>query len=239
VSDVLLDGLDVALRALDRLLGGRWDRLFDLLLAAERQESRSSEQDDGHEDLNDRSISELLQRLSQQTQTLVRDEIALAKAELTEKGKHAGIGVGLFGGGGVLALYGVGTLLITAAAALALVWAAWLAALTVAVVVFAVFGFLPWLRWIMTSYVVTNERVLIRQGVLTRTGRDIPLNRVNDISFHHSLPERLIGSGTLTIESAGERGQLVLRSVPRVEHVHSTLYELGEALDLRRRAGSG
>jgi len=61
----------------------------------------------------DQSTSELVQKASEQITRLVRDEIALAKAELTEKGKHAGIGVGLFGGGGVLALYGVGALLAT------------------------------------------------------------------------------------------------------------------------------
>ena len=54
-----------------------------------------------------------MQRASEQISRLVRDELALAKAELTEKGKHAGIGVGLFGGGGVLALYGVGALIAT------------------------------------------------------------------------------------------------------------------------------
>jgi uncharacterized membrane protein YdbT with pleckstrin-like domain len=94
---------------------------------------------------------------------------------------------------------------------------------------------MPWIRWITTSYVITNERVLIREGVLTRTGRDIPLVRINDVTFHHTLPERMIGSGTLTIESAGERGQVILAYVPRVEHVHLTLYELAEAEDIRRR----
>lgn len=113
------------------------------------------------------------------------------------------------------------------------------AIIVAAVVLFFVLSFLPWLRWIMTSYVVTNERVLIREGVLTRSGRDIPLVRINDVSFHHTIAERLIGSGTLTIESAGERGQVILASVPRVERVHLTLYELAEAMDLRRRAGGG
>jgi len=61
----------------------------------------------------DQSTSELVQRASEQISRLVKDEIALAKAELAEKGKHAGIGVGLFGGGGVLALYGVGALFAT------------------------------------------------------------------------------------------------------------------------------
>jgi uncharacterized membrane protein YqjE len=84
----------------------------------------------------------LVQRASEQITTLVRDEIALAKAELTEKGKHAGIGVGLFGGGGVLALYGLGALLATIIIVLDLMMPLWLAALIVAVVLFLAAGIL-------------------------------------------------------------------------------------------------
>jgi uncharacterized membrane protein YqjE len=92
--------------------------------------------------VTDQSTAELVQRASEQITTLVRDEIALAKVELAEKGKHAGIGVGLFGGGGVLALYGVGALLATIIIALDLVMPLWLAALIVAVVLFLVAGIL-------------------------------------------------------------------------------------------------
>ena len=92
--------------------------------------------------VTDQSTSELVQRASEQITRLVRDEIALAKAELTEKGKHAGIGVGLFGGGGVLALYGVGALIATLIIVLDLFLTLWLAALIVTVVLFAVAGIL-------------------------------------------------------------------------------------------------
>jgi uncharacterized membrane protein YqjE len=84
------------------------------------------------------STSELVQRASEQISKLVRDELALAKAELTEKGKHAGIGIGLFGGGGAIAFYGLGVLIATAVLALDVAWPAWLAALTVAVVLFVI-----------------------------------------------------------------------------------------------------
>jgi uncharacterized membrane protein YdbT with pleckstrin-like domain len=87
----------------------------------------------------------------------------------------------------------------------------------------------PYLEWRTTHYVFTTERVLYREGVLARKGRDIPLSRVNDVSFSHSLLERMLGSGTMTIESAGERGQLVLADLPRVEHTQTVLYELVEA----------
>jgi uncharacterized membrane protein YdbT with pleckstrin-like domain len=87
----------------------------------------------------------------------------------------------------------------------------------------------PYLAWRTTHYVFTTERVLLREGVLARQGRDIPLARINDVSFSHSLLERMLGSGTMTIESAGERGQVVLADLPKVEHTQSILYELVEA----------
>lgn len=94
---------------------------------------------------------------------------------------------------------------------------------------------LPYLRWRTTHYVLTNRRVVVRTGILGRQGRDVPLHRVNDVTFGHSFFERMLGCGTLTIESAGERGQLTLVDVPRVEAVQRQLYELVEADDARRR----
>lgn len=88
----------------------------------------------------DEPIGAVVHRLSEQIPELVRSEMRLAQAELAQKGKHAGVGVGLFGGAGVLALYGVGGLLITAAIALDLVMPLWLAALIVSVVVLAAAG---------------------------------------------------------------------------------------------------
>jgi uncharacterized membrane protein YqjE len=94
------------------------------------------------EELSDRSVGDLVQRLSEQTATLVRDEMRLAQAELQEKGKRAGMGAGMFGGAGLVALYGVGALL---AAAILLIGTAiepWLAAVIVGVVLLAVGGLL-------------------------------------------------------------------------------------------------
>ena len=87
-----------------------------------------------------RTMSELVQQLSDQVTTLVKDELALAKIEMVDKGKRAGTGAGLLGGAGVLALYGLGALFVTVGAALALVMPVWLAALTVAVLLFAAAG---------------------------------------------------------------------------------------------------
>ena len=90
----------------------------------------------------DQSTSELVQRASEQISRLVRDEITLAKAELAEKGKHAGIGIGLFGGGGVLAMYGVGALIATLIIVFDLFLPLWLAALIITVALFLVAGVL-------------------------------------------------------------------------------------------------
>jgi uncharacterized membrane protein YqjE len=86
------------------------------------------------------STAELVSQMSEQVSTLVRDELALAKAEMVEKGKKAGIGAGLFGSAGVFALYGLGALFVTIGAVLALWMPVWVAALIVTVVLFAVAG---------------------------------------------------------------------------------------------------
>ena len=86
------------------------------------------------------SIAELLKQLSEQSSRLARQEVELAKAELSDKGKRAGIGAGMFGGAGVFGFYGFGALIAAAVLALATAVAAWLAALIVAAVLAAVTG---------------------------------------------------------------------------------------------------
>ena len=82
------------------------------------------------------TLGQLATQLSEQTSRLVRDEMRLAQAELKQKGKHAGIGIGMFSGAGLLAFFGAATLIATAVLALALVLPPWAAALIVAVVLF-------------------------------------------------------------------------------------------------------
>jgi uncharacterized membrane protein YdbT with pleckstrin-like domain len=86
------------------------------------------------------------------------------------------------------------------------------------------FTVLPVVRWRTTHFVVTTRRVLVREGVLTRHGIDIPLKRINSVQFRHTLFERILGSGTLIIESASDE-PLEFDDVPGVERVHSLLYE--------------
>lgn len=112
-----------------------------------------------------------------------------------------------------------------------------LAILIVAVLILLVFSLRPSLRWQTTHYVVTSRRVVLRVGLLARSGRDVPLRRVNDVTFHHTVWERLLRTGTLSIESAGEQGQVTLTDVPHVERVQRTVYELVEAADGRQGDG--
>ena len=94
------------------------------------------------DELRDRPLSELLQQASEQTATLVRQELQLAQLELQQKGKRAGIGAGAFGGAGLVALYGVGALIATAILLLGTAIKPWLAALIVAAALLAVAGLL-------------------------------------------------------------------------------------------------
>jgi uncharacterized membrane protein YdbT with pleckstrin-like domain len=126
------------------------------------------------------------------------------------------------------------TVLVLAIVAVVGVWL-WLDNATVtyivaglAVILVAWLTLWPWLIWKTTNYVITNERVLLQTGVFSRERRDIPLSRVNDHSMNQRFFERLLGCGTLTIESAGERGQSVLTDIPGVEKVQTKLYELIE-----------
>ncbi|MBK6871730.1 MAG: PH domain-containing protein [Kineosporiaceae bacterium] len=86
----------------------------------------------------------------------------------------------------------------------------------------------PFLTWWNTIYAITDRRLVLREGVFNRTGHDMPLSRLNDVKFSHNVVERVLGCGTLVVESAGEIGQLVLDDIPRVEQVQRTLYRLSD-----------
>jgi uncharacterized membrane protein YdbT with pleckstrin-like domain len=110
-----------------------------------------------------------------------------------------------------------------------------LAVLVVGLLLLGMYSLRPFLHWITTHFVITDRRVLVRTGIFARTGRDIPLSRINDITFSHTFLERLLGCGTLVVESAGERGQVTLTEVPHVEQMQRELYDLVEKTDARLR----
>ena len=96
------------------------------------------------------------------------------------------------------------------------IWAIWL-------VLLCWLTLAPVLSWRTTHFVVTDRRVMFRHGVLTRSGIDIPLARINSVEFRHGLIDRMVGTGTLIIESASQ-DPLEFDDIPRVERVHSLLY---------------
>jgi len=96
----------------------------------------------------------------------------------------------------------------------------------VAILVLMVWLMIPVLRWRLTTYELTTRRLRLRDGIVTRRGRDIPLIRITDVSFEKGPLDRLLGCGRLVVESAGEHGQIVLTEIPHVEHVQATLFQL-------------
>jgi uncharacterized membrane protein YdbT with pleckstrin-like domain len=109
-----------------------------------------------------------------------------------------------------------------------------LVVLGVAAVIVLVTVVVPLLRWRTTHYVITTHRLLFREGILARRGRDLGLSRVTDVSYTQTLWERIINSGTITIQSAGENAT-VLRQIPDSDGVQQLLNHMVEE-DADRRA---
>ncbi|HLK95804.1 MAG TPA: PH domain-containing protein [Nocardioidaceae bacterium] len=84
----------------------------------------------------------------------------------------------------------------------------------------------PFARWLTSEYTVTSKRVISTSGVFSRTGRAIPLHRVNDVTFEQGLLDRLLGCGTLVISDASEQAGMQLRDVPRIQEVHRRITDL-------------
>jgi len=101
------------------------------------------------------------------------------------------------------------------------------AAIGVAALLAAVAWFgVPFLRWRTTTYEVTTRRLRLREGIISRLGRDFPLSRISDVSFSQGVIDRLLGCGRLIVESPGEQGQLVLTEIPDIKRVQSVLFGL-------------
>ena len=107
--------------------------------------------------------------------------------------------------------------------------------LALALVLLLALVVVPLLRWRTTHYVITTHRLLFREGILARRGRDIGFPRITDVSYSQSIWERIINSGTVTIESAGDSGATVLRRIPDSDGVQQLLNHMIEE-DADRRA---
>ncbi len=94
-----------------------------------------------------------------------------------------------------------------------------------------------YLRWATTSFAVTTDRIIFRHGVVAKQGIEIPLERVNTIFFHQSIWERVIGTGDLVIESAGEKGSEPFTDIRKPSRVQNEIYRLME--DNATRTASG
>jgi uncharacterized membrane protein YdbT with pleckstrin-like domain len=96
-----------------------------------------------------------------------------------------------------------------------LIWSCWLG--------------LKYLQWLRTYFVVTDQRVLYRTGVLARHGVEIPLDRISNINFHQGIWERIIGAGDLEVQSAGEEGDTLFGNVRHPDGVQHEIYRQMEA----------
>ncbi|MEO7447707.1 MAG: PH domain-containing protein [Humibacillus sp.] len=93
----------------------------------------------------------------------------------------------------------------------------------------------PYLRWRTTHYVVTSHRVMVRRGILTKNGKDITLSKITDVSFQQTVTDRIIRSGSLHIESAGDSPDENFSNIPRSNEVQQLINRLIDEDDLRRR----
>jgi uncharacterized membrane protein YdbT with pleckstrin-like domain len=101
---------------------------------------------------------------------------------------------------------------------------AWLGLAAAGLALVGRFTLYPVVRWRTTHFVVTDRRVLVREGVFTRHGMDIPSKRINSVQFRQGLLDRILGSGTLVIESDSDES-LEFDDVPGVRRVHAVLYD--------------
>ncbi|MFO7590624.1 MAG: PH domain-containing protein [Acidimicrobiia bacterium] len=109
-------------------------------------------------------------------------------------------------------------------AAVSVGWALWL--------------LIKFIAWTRTYFVVTDQRVVYRTGVISRHGVEIPLERINNLNFHQRIFERLIGAGDLEVQSAGEEGTTRFANVRHPDGVQQEIYRQMEG-DAKRDAGRG
>jgi uncharacterized membrane protein YdbT with pleckstrin-like domain len=116
--------------------------------------------------------------------------------------------------------------------------------LQVGILVLAAVAFLwclgRYARWATTNFVVTTDRLIHRYGVFSKRGQEIPLERLNDVSFRRTLVQRMVGAGDLLIESGGERGQQPFNHIAHPERVQNVIHreiEAAQSRDADRMAG--
>jgi uncharacterized membrane protein YdbT with pleckstrin-like domain len=114
-----------------------------------------------------------------------------------------------------------------------------LLAVLVLVLITLVWFLVRFAKWVTTNLVVTNDRLIVRSGVIAKRAREIPLERINDITVTQSVVNRILRSGDLVVESAGERGQEAFPECPDPSRVQNEIYrqmEEGRDRDLDRQS---
>ncbi|MGH2785426.1 MAG: PH domain-containing protein [Actinomycetota bacterium] len=104
-----------------------------------------------------------------------------------------------------------------------------LAIVVVAFLLWIPLAAMPAVRWRFTLFVLTNERVITRSGVIAKHSKEIPLETINDVTFGQRIIERMIGAGDLIVESAGESGQNRFTDIRHPEAVQLEIYRAAEA----------
>jgi uncharacterized membrane protein YdbT with pleckstrin-like domain len=95
------------------------------------------------------------------------------------------------------------------------------------------------LDWLYTNYVLTTERIIVRSGMVARSGTEIPLENINNVLFNQRVLERLLGYGDVLIESAGSMGQSRLENIPDPEAFQSEVYRAREVRSLHLTGDRG
>ncbi|MDO8391266.1 MAG: PH domain-containing protein [Actinomycetota bacterium] len=104
----------------------------------------------------------------------------------------------------------------------------------IVLVVTALWLVVRYLKWITTNFVITSQRMIFRQGVIAKSGIEIPLDRVNNVNFNQSIFERMLGAGDLLIESASEDGQQRFTDIRHPDKVQNLVHAQMEGLAIRR-----
>lgn len=110
-------------------------------------------------------------------------------------------------------------------------------ATAIAVVLWIALALVPFLRWKFTIFLLTTDRLITRTGVIAKSSKEIPLERINDVAFNQNVFERIVGAGDLLIESAGERGQERISNVRKPEEVQLAIYRESEENSNRMMRG--
>ncbi|MDQ6897848.1 MAG: PH domain-containing protein [Actinomycetota bacterium] len=113
-------------------------------------------------------------------------------------------------------------------------WIQWIT-VAVAVLLGIPLVIVPFMRWRTTRYVITTHRVMLRQGIVNKSGKDITLSKITDVSYDRRILDRLVGSGTLSIESAGDSPNELFRAIPHSDRVQQLINRLIDE-DANKRA---